>query len=471
MSRSPCLRLSRCLGRPAGRHGRTLLATLAAALAAAAPTVRADGSSGAPAADRPDGLADFVPVQPAVPHRTFNLSAYGAIGDGHTPATAAFQRAIAAVAQAGGGRLVVPAGTYLTGPLDLCSRIDLHLAAGATLLFSPRFADYDAGGGHYRPLLQATHCEDVVISGAGTINGHGDAWWPEAHRFKAEANARHLRSNTSPRPRMVVFEHCRRVRVEGVTLTYAPVFNLVPIDCEDVTIDGITIFNPADAPNTDGIDPSVSRRVLITRCRIDTGDDCIAVKAGGRDGGLTADILITDCAFLHGHGCSIGSETYSGLRGMAVRHCTFEGTEIGIRLKSDRTRGGLVEDVTYSDLTMKNVGEAIVISSYYQGSTTDIGAGGPSDQPVAVTATTPHWRAIRIHDIVATGCTKDAGMILGLPEMPADHLRLDRVRIDAPRGLRLAYVHDITLRDVVVHAARGRPLLTNGTVSGLVQLP
>jgi polygalacturonase len=414
---------------------------------------------------------DFVPAQPSIPDHRFSLSDFGAVGDGRTLATAPLQRAIAAVAEAGGGTLVVPAGTYLTGPLDLCSRLNLHLEAGATLLFLPEFAAYRQPDGHYRPLLLADHCDDVMVSGAGTLNGHGDAWWPEAHRFAAAAKARHERSNTSPRPRLLVFQHCRRVRVEGITLTMAPVFNLVPIACEEVTIDGVTIFNPADAPNTDGIDPSVSRRVLITRCRIDTGDDCIAVKAGGRDGGLTEDILITDCAFFHGHGCSIGSETYSGLRRLAVRHCTFDGTEIGIRLKSDRTRGGLVEDVSYSDLTMKNVGEAIVISSYYQGSTTDVGKSGPSDRAEPVTATTPHWRGIHIFNLVATQCTKDAGMILGLPEMPVDHLRLENVRILAPRGLRLAYVEDIALRGVEVDASRGEPFLVNATVRGLERRP
>jgi polygalacturonase len=433
----------------------------------AAPTESSAPSSAAPAA----AARDFVPAQPSIPERRFSLADFGAVGDGHTLATAALQRAIAAVAEAGGGTLTVPAGTYLTGPLDLCSRINLHLDAGATLLFLPEFAAYREADGHYRPLLLATNCDDVTVSGSGTLNGHGDAWWPEAHRFAAEAKARHERSNTSPRPRLLVFQHCHRVRVEGITITMAPVFNLVPIACEDVTIDGVTIFNPVDAPNTDGIDPSVSRRVLITRCRIDTGDDCIAVKAGGRDGGLTEDILITDCAFFHGHGCSIGSETYSGLRRLTVRHCTFDGTEIGIRLKSDRTRGGLVEDVTYSDLTMKNVGEAIVISSYYQGSTTDVGTSGPSDQAEPVTATTPHWRGIHIVNVVATACTKDAGMILGLPEMAVDHVRLDHVRIAAPRGLRLAHVQDIVLQGVTVEAARGEPLLVNATVRGLERRP
>src|SRR6185312_13747778 len=115
------------------------------------------------------------------------------------------------------------------------------------------------------------------------------------------------------RPVLLGFERCQRVRVEGVTLTDSPKYHLVPTGCQDVTIEGVTIRAPADSPNTDGIDPSVSRRVLIAQCRIDTGDDCIAVKAGKKGFGPVEDVLVTDCAFVHGHGCSIGSDTGSGV--------------------------------------------------------------------------------------------------------------------------------------------------------------
>ena len=169
-----------------------------------------------------------------------------------------------------------------------------------------------------------------------------------------------------PRPNMVGFERCERIRVEGVTLTASPKFNLVPARSQDVTIYGITILNPhKKSPNTDGIDPSLCQRVLISHCVIDTDDDNIAIKSGGPAGEGVSDVLITDCTFKHGHGCSFGSETSGGVRRVTVRNCTFEGTDIGVRFKSDRTRGGLVEDVVYENLTMKNVGQAIVITSYY----------------------------------------------------------------------------------------------------------
>lgn len=241
------------------------LAAVGAAFALAVSTLRA---------------ADVSPAQPVIPERAFNVRNFGAVPDGKTPNTAAFKRAIAAVEKAGGGKLTVPAGTYFTGPFELCSGLNFHLAAGATILFSPEFAAYRIGPDKYRPLLFTTGAHDVMLSGAGTINGSGDAWWAEARRFKAEARAKGARNDTSPRPNLVGFDRCQRVRIEGVTLTNSPKFNLVPARCADVTIDGVSIFNPHDSPNTDGIDPSVCQRVVIRHCRIDTGDDNIAVKAG-----------------------------------------------------------------------------------------------------------------------------------------------------------------------------------------------
>jgi polygalacturonase len=418
----------------------------------------------APPPAAPAGSGDFAPAQPVIPDRRFNLADFGAVPDGHTLNTAAFHAAVAAVNQAGGGTLVVPAGTWFTGPFDLCSNLDLHLDAGATILFSPRFEDYGSPP-LYRPLLLASEAHDVMISGAGTINGSGEAWWPEALRFKAEANAAKAQSNTSPRPRMVVFAHCRRVRVTGVTLTHAPVFNLVPSRCEDVSIEDITILNPADSPNTDGIDPSNSRRVLIARCRIDTGDDCIAIKSGLSGSDPVEDILVARCAFFHGHGCSFGSDTAAGVRRVTIRDCTFEGTDIGVRLKSDRTRGGPVEDVTYENLTMKNVGQAIVITSYYPDR--EIPPPGRHVAAEPVSSTTPFWRHIVIRNMVATAGTKSAGMIMGLPEAPAAGITLENVRIAAPVGLRIGYAKDVTLRGVSVTALKGAPLLLEDTVEGL----
>jgi polygalacturonase len=411
---------------------------------------------------------DVSPAQPVIPSRIFNLKDFGAVGDGgNTLNTDAIKRAVDAVNQAGGGTLIVPPGTYFTGPFSLCDCINLRLEAGATLLFSPKFEDYVGGGPKgYRPLIQINNAHDVLISGEGTINGNGSAWWPEALRFKAEANARHASSNTSPRPVMVAFTRCQRIRVEGITLTNSPVFNLAQSACQDVTVEGITILNPATAPNTDGIDPKDCQRVLIAHCHIDTGDDCVAL--GGSSGLLEEDILVTDCTFLHGHGCSIGSGTASGVRNMIVRRCTFDGTDTGVRFKSSRGRGGLVEDVVYEDLQMKNVGVAISISSYYENTPIDSAAGQDQLQPV--TKTTPRWRNIIVRNVTAINCRSSAGLIAGLPEMPAEGITLENVTITAPKGLRIANAKGITLHNVRIAASKGPDVIADDSVQGLVRI-
>ena len=310
------------------------------------------------------------------------------------------------------------------------------------------------------------NAHDVKVSGIGTINGHGEAWWKAAEEFKQEARAKKARSDTMPRPNLVEFDRCQRVRIEGVTLTASPKFNLVPRRSQDVTIDGITIFNPHKAsPNTDGIDPNLSQRVLITRCVIDTDDDNIAIKSGGAAGEGVSDLLIEHCVFKHGHGCSFGSETSGSVKRVTVRNCTFEDTDIGVRFKSDRTRGGLVEDIVYENLTMKNVGQAIVITSYYPDRETPKPGEHPPAQPVG--PTTPTWSKITIRNLTAIGCTKNAGMILGLPESVASDITLENVKIDAPAGLRIGYAKRVTLKNVVVKAASGDALIIEDTVSGL----
>jgi polygalacturonase len=411
---------------------------------------------------------DVSPAQPTIPARTFNLKDYGAVGDGKTLNTDAFKAAVAAVDKAGGGHLIIPAGDWFTGPVDLCSAIDLHLEVGATIFFSPKFEDYGAANS-YRPLLRTTNAHDVKISGAGTINGHGEAWWQAAEKFKQEARAAKARSDTMPRPNLVEFDRCQRVRVEGVTLTASPKFNLVPRRSQDVTIDGIKIFNPHKAsPNTDGIDPNLCQRVWITHCVIDTDDDNIAIKSGGAAGEGVSDVLIEHCTFKHGHGCSFGSETSGTVKRVTVRDCTFEDTDIGVRLKSDRTRGGLVEQVVYENLTMKNVGQAIVITSYYPENTTP--KPGEKVEAKEVGATTPKWTNITVRNVTATGCTKNAGQILGLPESPATGIVLENVKIEAPAGLRIAYAKDVTLKNVQVTAKSGEAFLIEDTVEGLKRI-
>ena len=403
------------------------------------------------------------PAQPVIPAGTFSVMDYGAVADGRTSNTDAFTRAIAAVAKAGGGTLNVPAGEYFTGPFELCSRLNFHLEKGAHLLFSQNFDDYKIADKKFRPLVGATKCEDLEISGDGAFDGQGDPWWVKERKAKSEARANGLHDAEIGRPRMIILESCKRVRVEGVTLENSPMYHIVPSRCEDVTIDGIKIKSPWDSPNTDGIDPSVSRRVLITHCTIDTGDDCVAVKAGHTGSGPSEDILVTDCTFLHGHGCSIGSDTNAGVRNMTVQRCTFDGTDLGVRLKSARGRGGLVENITYTDLTMTNVGEAVVISSYYY----DLPKVGQEDDAHPVAVDTPIWHNILVKNITATKGTKDAGLIYGLPEMPERGITLQNVSIEAPKGLRIDNVDGVALDKVTVMPETGPTLILGDAVKNL----
>jgi polygalacturonase len=410
-------------------------------------------------------LTHFVPDQPVIPGHTFNLKDFGAVGDGATSATAAFRHGIAAVKAAGGGRLVVPSGVFLTGPIDLCSGIDLHLEAGATVLFSAKPGDYPASDSRPRPEILARSLHDVMISGSGTFDGQGQGWWAAVRAHRDPWTGQPV-TGANRRPHILSFIDCRRIRVEGVHFQNSPMYNMTITGGRDSTVDGVSILNPPDTPNTDGIDPKGAQRVLITHCRIDTGDDCIAL--GGNAASIEEDILVTDCTFLHGHGCSIGSGTTGGVRNLLVRRCTFDGTESGVRLKSSRTRGGLTENLVYEDLAMTQVGHPISINSHYEGTTTDVSGLGHTDF-APVSPLTPIWRHILIRNLRATDSRVDAGLIVGLPEMPAEDITLDHVTIEAPKGLLIAYAKGVTLRDTHLTAREGAPVITGEMVRDLKQ--
>ena len=406
-----------------------LLAVLAIALGAAAP-------------------ADIAP--PVIPDRAFNVLDYGAVGDGTTMNTAALARAVAAASQAGGGTVRVPPGRFLTAAFALASHLDLHLDRGATLLLSDRFDDYPLDPrGRYPNQITANDCHDVSVTGDGTIDGQGQRWWTA---FNA---AKHGGPPFPHRPYLLVLSRCQRVLVRGVTLTNSASFHLVPQTCTDVRIDRVTITAPADAPNTDGCDPS-GRHIAIADCTFDVGDDCIAVKAGGRPpaDGLPAclDVRVDRCTFRHGHGLSVGGQTSGGLRGLIVRDCTFDGTAAGIRLKAPRGDGGLVEDCTYENLTMRNVRYPISLTSYYPENTLPKSAADDPARPV--TPTTPAWRHVVIRHLTATGGPA-AGRLVGLPEMPVTGVELDHCTITAAHGLDLWNAANVRFTDTTITAAHG----------------
>jgi polygalacturonase len=233
-------------------------------------------------------------------------------------------------------------------------------------------------------------------------------------------------------------------------------------------VEDVTIIAPVGAANTDGIDPSNCRNVTITRCTIDTGDDNIAIKSGkkvaGREFGCE-NITVTDCVFLHGHGMSIGSETVGGVRNLVVKNCRFDGTENGIRIKSRRGKGGVIQDVSYSDITMTNVHPAISMACYYQDSSQAKYPKGDPARPM--TDTTPIIRNVRIANVTAAS-TQNAGLIVGLPESLVSNVVLENVHITAKTGMTIANAKGVSLNNVKVTVKEGLPFMTdNAQVAGL----
>jgi polygalacturonase len=397
--------------------------------------------------------AQSIPL-PVIPGATFNVTNYGAIGDGKTMNTAAVQKTIDTAAAAGGGTVLVPAGRFLTGPLTLASRINLHLAKGAFILISDDLTNYPTVMGRYQDSITAHNAHDLEISGEGTIDGQGSPWWKA---FRADKSMMH-------RPFLIMLSNCTRVLVHEVRLCNSPSFHLVPQNCADVTIQGITIKSPADAPNTDGIDPS-GWNYLITGCLIDAGDDNIAVKPGsGRTPG-NKNYTITNCKFLHGHGMSIGSGTEGGIEDLTVSNCTFSQTDSGIRIKTLRGRGGLLQNLTYENLQMTEVKNPIYIIDWYPERNAPKDPSTETAEPV--TDKTPINQNITIRNLTATNCPT-AGTIRGLPEAPITDVTFSNVTLSAKAGMRIYHAKGIRFVNSQISVASGKPLTAfNAQVTGL----
>ena len=393
--------------------------------------------------------------------KEFDVRQFGAKGDGKTLDTAAIQKALDECAKSG-GIVRLPAGTYLSKPIFLRSCSTLQLDEGATLQATDDPADFTNPDrpGAVLAFINGNTLADVTIAGKGAIDGAGARWWDPVKAAKKAGQPEPRR-----RPRLIVLSNCVGLRVREVTLRNSPSFHLVPTDCEDVTIEGVTIRAPADSPNTDAIDPSASRYVRIADCVIDVGDDNVAIKAGHPDpahpNASCEYITISNCTFLHGHGMSIGSETVGGVRGLTVENCTFKDTISGIRIKSDRTRGGLVEDCTYRNLTMENVKIPINITAYYPRIPKE-------DTAQPMTEKTPIYRNIRISNLTATS-PQSAGFIVGLPECVVSNVVLENVHISAPKGLTVRNATAMQFKDSRIEAGQGPPLIleTNAVVTGL----
>jgi polygalacturonase len=422
----------------------------------------------APLPPAPQGKAaaekEITAALPVIPDAKFSLADFGAIGDGKTLNTEAFKRAVAAVDQAGGGHLTVPAGTYKTLPFSLASHMDLHLDAGAVIKAPDTFEEYgirdpnnaptrpQGGGrsafGRIAPLISCPPgTTDLAITGSGTIDGSGAIFW----MWSDKAARRYPPGRAVvPRPVLVALHDVERLHVDGITLTNSPMFHLVPTG-KDITIENLRIVAPSDAPNTDAMDPG-GQRIVIRKCEIDTGDDNVALHSGSQD------VLVEDLTCLHGHGISIGSPTRDGLSHVIVRRCTFDGTDNGLRIKSYRGNGGEVHDIWYSDITMKNVRRPFDINMLYNGNAglaTDV---GPREATDGQTQNIPNFHDIHVTNLTVTRSPL-AGRILGLPEQMAHAITFTNVRIQSVRGFLVQDGKDITFTNVQIVTAVGDPLV------------
>jgi polygalacturonase len=377
---------------------------------------------------------------------------YGAKADGVTKDTVAIQSAIDACAKQGGGTVRLTAGTYVSAPIELKSNITLQLDKGATLLGSPDHGDYPArtefGLPDTQPLVGAVHASNVAITGEGTIDGNGESWWTMARGVRDAG----VLGSGHPRPKLIILDHCKHVRVEGVTIQNSPMWQLVPYYSDDVVIRNIRVLAPPRSPNTDAIDPFASSNVVIDHVFADVGDDDIAIKSGpinspGPDD-PSRNITITDCTFLHGHGLSIGSEVSGGAHNIRAERISFDGTDNGIRVKSNRDRGNDIGNFYFKDITMKNVKVAVLISEYYP----RVMAPVP-DPPMPITRLTPHFHDIVLENVTATGSGMD-GAIIGLPESPVINVVLKNVTLSGKTGLNIGNA-EVTGENLVVKADQG----------------
>jgi polygalacturonase len=456
--------------RPKHPGRREFLLGMAASSAVVPAAAASEGfPSFGPSADLHDGSQS----KPA--NHVVNVLDFGAVGDGRTLCTSGIQAAINACAAAGGGKVFVPPGRYLTGPIFLKSNLEFEVLAGATLLGSTNFADCPTIPGWweglertvYASMITGIDLENVAITGQGTLDGQGAVWleaWGKTQELREKLGLKGREPENPPgsplpwpRPRVINLYRSRKVLIRGLTIHDSPSWTVHPVMCEDVYIEGLTILNPPHSWNTDGIDPDSCRNVRISGCYISTGDDCIMLKSGykqipGKPFSPTENIVVTNCTFnAGGCGVGIGSETAGGVRNVAISNCVCDGTTCGLYFRTARGRGNVVENVSAVNVVMRNLEETgLVFSMFYEDE--DRSTVHPVD------VHTPVFRNFHCSDILLDGA-KVAIVVEGLPESPIQRLSLDNVFVKAAeKGVSCYEVHGFNLSNAVVNANSGPPV-------------
>ncbi len=468
-------------------------------------------------------------ILPTFPDREVTLTDFGAKGDGTTDNTDAFRRAIDSLAERGGGHLIVPAGVWLTGPIVFRSHIDLHLERGALILFSPEKERYPLVETVFEGLdtrrcqspISGRNLENIAITGEGTIDGSGEVWRPLKRNKTTESHwkstiarggvfkrpdywfpsAGALRGDTISdmnvprnlkteeewlavkdflRPVMVSFIECRNVLLEGVLFENSPCWCLHPLMCENVVIDGISVRNPSYAQNGDGLDLESCRNVLIVDSSFDVGDDGICIKSGKDEDGRrrnrpTENVIINNCRVFKGHGgFVVGSEMSGGVRNIWVSDCQFLGTDVGLRFKSRRGRGGIVENIWIENIIMSDIlTDSFSFNLHYGGrSALETLEAGETNTHIQseqhpVTEETPIFRNIHIKDIVSYQA-RNAMTFRGLPEMNISDVLLENITITSRFGATFEDCRNIVMKNVRIEPREGSAV-TQHRVTNLQQ--
>ena len=450
------------------------------------------------------------------PDYSRSITEFGAVADGITLNTEAFDKAIKAVAEKGGGKVIVPAGLWLTGPIVLQSNINLYLEENALVLFTADHTQYPIVKTSFEGLetrrcqspISALNAENVAITGKGVMDGNGDTWRPvkkdkmTANQWKklvasggvldesgriwypSEGSIKGAMAcknfnvpegiNTDEewnsirdwlRPVLLSFIKCKKVLLEGVTFKNSPSWCLHPLSCEDITINNISVSNPWYSQNGDALDLESCNRALIQNSSFDAGDDGICIKSGKdedgrRRGEPCQNVIIRNNVVLHGHGgFVVGSEMSGGVKNIYVDNCTFLGTDVGLRFKSTRGRGGVVENIHINNINMINIpNEGLIFDLFYGGNAPGEGDGynNPTEQKIpAITEETPAFRDIFIKNVTAKNVGR-AILFNGLPEMPIKNIHIENVTMsDAKDGVILNRADGATLKNVKVITTKG----------------